>query len=141
MKEGIITSKSILTGAIAGFFAGIMFLIFGNILIRIGFITPPISADIWYGLYTLVFLAGISLGVIWGIIFGVVYSILYDSIPGKGVMKGLYFGILIWIIKDIAAGSYIGLMGSGPNLALSLILVGFFMWIVYGPVLAYLYKK
>jgi hypothetical protein len=86
-------------------------------------------------------LASISLGVIWGVIFGVVYSILYNSIPGKGVLKGLCYGILIWLIKDIAAGSYIALIGIGTNYALALILVGFFMWIVYGFILGHFYKK
>ena len=133
--------SSVLAGAIAGFAAGIAFFILGSSFIRIGVIEPPITPGIWYELYGLVFLAGVSLGIIWGIIFSAIYSMLYDSIPSKGVLKGLYFGILIWIIKDVAAGSYLGLIGGGTYYAVTLILIGFFMWIIYGPVLGYLYKK
>jgi hypothetical protein len=131
----------ILAGAIAGFAAGIIFFIFGSTFIRFGLIEPPITPEIWYELYGLVFLAGISLGIVWGIIFSAIYSMLYDSIPNKGALKGLYFGILIWIIKDVAAGSYLGAIAAGTYYAVTLISIGFFMWIVYGPILGYLYKK
>lgn len=134
-------SRIIVVGAIAGFIIGIVFFIFGALFVRFEIIEPPVSLEIWRGLYVLVILASISLGVIWGVIFGVVYSLLYNSVPGKGVLKGLCFGILIWLIKDIAAGSYIALIGIGTNYALALILVGFFMWIVYGFILGYFYKK
>lgn len=66
---------------------------------------------------------------------------LYDSIPSKGVLKGLYFGLLIWAIKDVCAGSYLGLIGGGTNYAMTLISIGFPMWIIYGLALGYLYKK
>jgi len=134
-------NRIIVVSAIAGSIVGIVFFIFGAIFVRIGIIEPPVSLEIWRELYGLVILASISLGVIWGVIFGAIYSILYNSIPGKGVLKGLCYGILIWLIKDIAAGSYIALIGIGTNYALALILVGFFMWIVYGFILGYFYKK
>jgi len=72
---------------------------------------------------------------------GVAFSFLYSLIPGKGAVKGLYFGFSIWVIKDVAAGSYLALTMMEVSLAISLIFGGFFMWIVYGPVLATLYKK
>jgi hypothetical protein len=57
------------------------------------------------------------------------------------MLKGLSYGLLIWLIKDIAAGSYTALIGIGVTWGIGLILVGFFVWIAYGPVLAILYKK
>jgi len=62
-------------------------------------------------------------------------------------VKGLYFGLLIWLIKDIAASSYVVLVlvdipsAITRALAIDLVLFGFFMWIAYGLVLGYLYKK
>jgi hypothetical protein len=57
-------------------------------------------------MYMLTISANVSLGFIWSIIFGLLYSKYYESTPGKGTMKGLYFGLIIWTVKDIAAGSY-----------------------------------
>jgi hypothetical protein len=72
---------------------------------------------------------------------GAAFSYLYSLIPGKDAVKGLYFGLSIWVIKDVAAGSYLALTMMEVNSAILLIIPGFFMWVVYGPVLGYLYKK
>lgn len=133
--------QSIVIGAIAGYIVGLIFLLFGAIFTRIGIIDPPVSLEIWYGSYGLIMVAGMLLGVIWGIIFGVIYSLLYNCIPGEGVLKGLNYGIFIWLVIDIAASSFIVLIGIGTNYAFSLIFFGFFMWVAYGLILGSLYKK
>jgi hypothetical protein len=56
-------------------------------------------------------------------------------------MKGVYFGLLIWVIKDLCAGSYTALLRMDVTWGIGIIVVGFFMWIVYGPLLWYLYEK
>jgi len=45
------------------------------------------------------------------------------------------------LIKDIIAGSYLALTMLEASSAIILILLGFFMWIAYGPVLGALYEK
>ena len=85
-------------------------------------------------------LALLSLSVIWGTFFGAIYGRLFDNIPGKGVMKGLIYGLLVWIAKDVAAGSYVALIFLEISISINLILIGFPMWIIYGLVLGYLYK-
>jgi hypothetical protein len=136
MKSGI------LVGAIAGVAAGIVAVACSYIFaISIGIFEPPGGSKIWdISLIRLFAVAHFSLDMIWSIIFGAVYAMLYGSIPGKGVVKGLYFGLLIWMIKDIAAGSYTALIALEIDWAFALILIGFFMWIAYGLVLGYLYK-
>ncbi|MCW4032117.1 MAG: hypothetical protein NWF08_01845 [Candidatus Bathyarchaeota archaeon] len=135
MKSGIHA------GAIAGVIIGIIQAICSFILTSIGIIKPPGGPEVWdFSLNVLFLLAVISLGVIWGIIFGAIYKFLYGFIPGKGVVKGLCYGLLIWLVKDIAAGSYVALIGFEMNLAIGLIIVGFFMWIAYGLVIGVLYK-
>jgi len=140
MKSGI------LAGAIAGAVADIaviasvyvMMLIFGNI----GIIEAPGGWEIWRdpSIIMLLAVAHLSLDIFWGMIAGVAYAFLYSLIPGKGVVKGLYFGLSIWVIKDVAAGSYLALTMMEVSPAVILIFGGFFMWVVYGPVLGYLYK-
>ena len=138
--------NAILAGAIAGAVADIAFitgvsvmtLIFGNI----GLFEPPGGPEIWdLSMFILLGVATLSLNIFWGMIAGAAYAFLYSLIPGKGAVKGLYFGLSIWVIKDVAAGSYLALTIMEVNSAIMLIVGGFFMWIVYGPVLGYLYKK
>jgi hypothetical protein len=139
--------NAILAGAIAGAVADIAFItgvyvmppIFGNI----GAFEPPGgSMEIWDpSMFMLLGVAHLSLDIFWGMILGAVYAFLYSLIPGKGAVKGLYFGLFIWVIKDVAAGSYLALTMMEVSSAINLIVGGFFMWIVYGPVLGYLYKK
>ena len=139
--------NAILAGAIAGAVADIaaiasvyvMTLIFRNI----GFFEPPGGSwEIWdLSMIMLLAVAHLSLDIFWGMIGGAAFSFLYSLIPGKGAVKGLYFGLSIWVIKDVAAGSYLALTMMEVSPAIILIFGGFFMWIVYGPVLGYLYKK
>ena len=134
--------NSILAGAIAGAVSVLPFLAGGYVMGVIGVFEPPGGMEIWTpSMFMLLSLAHLSLDIFWGMIAGVVYSFLYSSIPGKGVMKGLYFGLSIWVIKDVAAGSYLALTMMEVNSAMMLIAGGFFLWIVYGPVLGYLFKK
>ena len=128
MKSGIVA------GAIAGIVAGIVGSIFGFIGSMIGLF--PLPADPMMAIIT-----SIILSIIFGAIFGMLYEKLYDSCPGEGLMKGLYAGLIIWLIKDIAAGAYVGFVDGYTEIMVSLIFVGFFMWIAYGALLGMLYKK
>lgn len=133
----------IVVGAIAGVVVGIVAFIFAYIFYMVFRVLEPLGGfEIWDPSLVMLFaLANLSLGIIWGIIFSLIYSRLSNSIPGKGVLKGIYFGLLIWVVKDVAAGSYTVLIRTDVTWGIGLIVGGFFMWIVYGPLLWYLYKK
>lgn len=148
----MIKLKNSYAGAIAGFIAGIVCLIFYYIGGTIGLF--PIGAEN-IQLAIIRFVATRILGIpltetlavitiivtiIFGIIFGVLYSKLYGSIPGQDIKKGLYFGLIIWLIQGLAGGIYVAIMG-GVRFATELIFLGFFMWIVYGAVIGKLYTK
>jgi MFS family permease len=137
MKNGI------LAGAIAGVIMGICTVIIGFISVfYIGFKEPTYDVEAWTPTLTIwLTLAQIALGIIWGSIFGAIYTFVYDLIPKKGIIKGLIYGLLLWLIKDIAAGSYTALMIMNTSVAADLIYYGFSMWIIYGIILGYLYKK
>jgi hypothetical protein len=135
--------KSVIAvGGIAGAAIGIVQAVSGYVLADLGIIAFPGGRGIWVpSLVVLLFLATISMGVIWCAIFSIIYVQFYDKVPGKGVLKGFYFGMMIWLIKDIAAGSYVALIMVQTSVAVSLIIIGFFMWIVYGLILGTFYKR
>jgi hypothetical protein len=133
--------NSILAGAITGSIMGIANFALGITFSYIG-VTDPLGG-VWgiaSALAMLIVLALLSLSVIWGTFFGAIYGRFFDNIPGKGVMKGLIYGLLVWIGKDVAAGSYVALIFMEISISINLILIGFFMWIIYGLILGYLYK-
>lgn len=148
----MITLKSSYAGAIAGFIAGIVSIIFyyvGGMIgvyslgaenIRLAIIRFVATRILGIPLDATLAVFTIIITIIFGAIFGVIYSKFYNSIPGQDIKKGLYFGLMIWLIKDIAGGTYVALMG-GITFATELIFVGFFMWIVYGPIICKLYTK
>jgi hypothetical protein len=128
MKSGIVV------GAIAGLVAGIVGIIFAFIGDMIGLFPGPADPMV-------AAIASIILSIIFGAIFGMLYEKLYDSCPGEGIMKGINGGLIIWLVKDIAAGAFVGFVYGNIGIATFLIFVGFFMWIAYGALLGMLYKK
>ena len=136
--------NAILVGAIAGAVATIAAVISAYVFGYLGVFEPPGGTmDIWSNYSMLILFGGanLSLGIFWGMIGGAAFSYLYNLIPGEDAVKGLYFSLSIWVIKDVAAGSYLGLIMMEVNSAITLIICGFFMWILYGLILGYLYKK
>jgi len=124
--------KGIYAGAIAGVVGGIVGVILGYIasIMRLFPIPDYVTATVGM----------IVLTVIFGAIFGRLYSKFRDPIPGSGPMKGINFGLMIWLIKDIAAGAYLAVTMLRVAEAIALIFTGFFMWIAYGYVLERLRK-
>jgi len=134
--------SAVFAGAIAGIVCGIVETIMAPILVDLlKILEAPGGQEIWdLPMIMLALLASISLGLIWGSIFAMIYNLIYGVIPGRGVMKGLRFGLMIWLVKDIAAASYLATWLQIP-LAKAFILYGSFMWIAYGLVLGALYRK
>ena len=44
------------------------------------------------------FVASVLSGLILSIILVLVYAVLYKGIPGQGIKKGLWFGLLVWAV-------------------------------------------
>jgi len=123
------------SGLIAGIIAGIIFSIFITISLSMGFWETPIQP-----LYQNHYGVNILIGIFWGIICGIIYSKTYNLIPGKSVLKGLCFGLIILSIMELRQSNFFIAYGWTLIVA-GLIFTGFFKWIVYGSVLGYLYKK
>jgi hypothetical protein len=135
----------VLASAIAGLISGLLsaiIVLLGRLINLFGVLAPLENAFLFS-------VGWIVLTLIFCIFFGLLYKRFYDSIPGKSFMKGLFFGLLIWVIKDIASGAF--LIFSGTLVAegllewitagVNLIVMGLYMWGIYGLVLGTLYKK
>ncbi|WP_455276876.1 hypothetical protein [[Eubacterium] cellulosolvens] len=142
MKSGL--SAGTIAGLIAGLFSAILVVI-GRLIGLYGvFGQPTINALFIFSI------GWIIITIIFGIVFGFIYEKFYYSIPGEGIKKGLCFGLMIYFIKDITAGTYSiysGIKGALYGLSewvalgINLIVIGVYMWPIYGIVLGYLYKK
>ena len=124
----------IISGLIAGFVLAIVNEIFINIRILLGLYTPFVGSLITNNLVMNIPLFGF-----WGIVLGIIYSKVYNVLPRKGILKGLVYGLILYILVTIrieffsfAYGKYLDAFGH--------IFAGFFQWMAYGLVLGFLYE-
>lgn len=76
------------------------------------------------------------------LMLGAIYSILYKSIPGKGWMKGLSYGLILFLVSDVTVTFNSWLLHSYPEVILLLELGNAFIGtVVGGIVLAIAYEK
>lgn len=75
----------------------------------------------------------------WGIVFGMLFVIFYEKIPGKGILKGLIFGMIMFFISSFRSGIFI--LAYGDLMFGSWQFLGGFMFSVFGILLGYFYKK
>jgi hypothetical protein len=74
------------------------------------------------------------------IIFGILYVMFYEKIPGKGVLKGIVFSLVIFLITSFRLGIYYLAYGLNTNFYMWSI-AGFIYFPIFGIVLGYLYRK
>ncbi|MCW4033234.1 MAG: hypothetical protein NWF08_07585 [Candidatus Bathyarchaeota archaeon] len=127
-------------GIIAGFGGGVVAFIFIIIGDFIGIWVPFEGA-----LNDVVFLTNqavthIGLNTIWGAFFGLIYSRFYTLIPGKGIWKGVYFGLFLFFLINLIQSSYLAAFGSF-FWVISNFYIAFPVRIIYGLVLGALYEK
>ncbi len=133
----------IIGGAIAGIAVGILDLVVARArsgiwepycIARLGELYPP-------PLY------GIMTATISGIVLGAIYSRLYPSIPGETVTKGVYYGLFVWIIADMAGfGLFVWIIQDiayGPYIFSPFVyaIIRLSMWLVYGAMLGAVFEK
>ncbi|RLG70914.1 MAG: hypothetical protein DRO11_05430 [Methanobacteriota archaeon] len=87
-------------GFVSGFVAGIVMIIIGAVS---GAFTGPLYAEtpqLWKPMEPLTnWLVGMwIITIIIGIIFGLVYGRIQHGIPGQGAKKGLYYGLILWLV-------------------------------------------
>jgi len=141
MRGGNSLKNPIIAGLIAGFASGIVATIF-----RISgfneelFSIHPYYSSVPVNMQT-IGQVEIIWGIIWGIIFTAFYALFYNYIPGKGIKKGLNYGIIVWAIA-IFRQAIIGAVYGYYQLSIIEAIVCFFsVGITYGLLIGILYKK
>ena len=134
-----ILRNPIITGFIAGFFAGIV-----STIVKISSLYDWFSITPYgYVPFEMQIIVQVEMiwHLIWGTIFGVFYAFFYNYIPGEGIKKGIIYSLIIWMIVNFRFAVLYAVYGAYqytiPN-ALS----GFFsIAITYGLLIGYLYKN
>jgi hypothetical protein len=125
----------IVAGLVAGFIAGIVASISNTVANLIDLPNPLVTVPT-----TNIPEIYIFVNIIWGIIFGIIFSIAHDLIPGKYISKGLFYGLVIFLITNIRDYSYLIIIGVYTPFALCWYFIGFFQSITYGIILGLLYR-
>ena len=132
-------SSSWKIGAVSGLIAGIAFLIVSEIFTGI-----RLSLDLVMD-WSRPFLMGntlvnIPLFLFWGMVLGVIYSKAHSLIQGKGVLKGLVYGLFFFVFVSVRLETFLIPYGYPILNVVGNLLWGFFVWISYGLVLGFLYE-
>ena len=138
MKNGYVVGG--IAGAIAGVVDGIVSVTTGVIGESIGLweALPGEAATA----YILVLLqAQIAWNIFWGIIIALAFVLVYEKIPGKGVLKGLCFSFIFYLVIADLRTAQINWSVGLHDVAIIWVWEGFWASIAYGLVLGYLYKK
>lgn len=132
----------IIPGTIAGLVGGIVAIVsmIVGVNLRVWDPTHVIPGLLATSSFTTLHMFEIIVTIAFGAIFGAIFSMYYDSTPSKGIMKGLLFSLILYLIKDIR----MGVIGAGYgyfNAAIAIFWIGFFTLTVYGLVIGVLYRK
>lgn len=130
--------RAVIAGLIAGFVASIIAIIL-NVsglydLFSVTAHYPPVSFQIMVQIE-------IIMGIVWGIIWSIFYVIFYDYIPGKGIKKGLAYGLIIWIFAILRTALIFAAYGVHMWATPYAIAMFFSITIAYGSLIGILYKK
>jgi hypothetical protein len=109
------SNKVIKTGVISG----VALLAFSIVVCRNvnTWLQSIIDAGFWRPAGDTMVLTIIS-GFLSGFIFATLYAVLYDGIPGFGTMKGVIFGVLMWIIGSLLPNWWSYILTTNPEVFL-----------------------
>jgi hypothetical protein len=80
--------------------------------------------------------------VCWGILLSFGFAVLYKGIPGTGLKKGFYYGLILWVLFTPFAEMWIYLQYDIPFMAvISGMIVNFISLLLGGIALAAIYGK
>jgi hypothetical protein len=91
--------------------------------------------------------AHIFLNMVWGIVYGAIFARVYNLIPGKKLLKGICYALMIFLVTNVQYIIYYEFWIAPHNwsiamdLAYAWLVVGFAQLIVFGIVLGLLYRK
>jgi hypothetical protein len=135
-------------GAIAGFIGGVLAFFFDTFYVYIG-LYPPADPGYFTDISLIlgVFGTHVFIHLIYGVFFGAVFAKAYNIIPKKGIVKGFYYGLILFFISAFQITTWYVTIGLAFNDVFSWIwgivftIFDIFVLPAYGLVLGWLYKK
>jgi hypothetical protein len=88
----------------------------------------------WVPFQEMIIVVAIPLNIILGIILGIIYSKIYPAVPGKGALKGLCWGLVLYVIIAVRIDTFWFAYGMKPTQLLTwlhIILWGLITGIIY----------
>ena len=125
-------------GAIAGLVGGtVVFLqnitVFNKLLYK-----PEVFTDIGFMLGQ--WGSHVLFNMVWGVVFGIFFVMFYEKIPVKGILKAVVFSLSIYFITTFRSAVFYLVYGY-PVFSYYVGVAAFFMFLTFGIVLGYLYRK
>ena len=134
-------------GAIAGVICGILSYFLAIFYPYIGVFPPVYSAYLTDIIFMLSqFGTQVLISMIWGTILGAIFAKAYNIIPSKGILKGLYYGLILFFLSGVQLTTFFvaaGLAFNDPShiwWGSRWLLFYILVYPVYGVALGYLYK-
>ena len=136
MKSG---NLAIFFAAVIAAVSAVVFsIIFGVIGIAVTTVDPVLIKPDWVLLWVSVV---ILMDVFWYTFFGLIFTRVYDIVPGKGILKGLVYSYIVFLISNIRFSVFQLAFWQCPQWLWSFNILGIFIWTVWGLALGALYKK
>jgi hypothetical protein len=127
-------------GLVAGIIAGILIIILEFLLMAIPGYTEWFIETFPQMMTPLSMITGPASSFIMGIIMGLIYAMINRSIPGKGLMKGINYGIMVWLLADIMWP--IMMMSFAPvYMWITELVSGLIFYSIVGAVISFIYGK
>ena len=88
------------------------------------------------------FISSFVISLILFMIIAAVYGVLYKGLPGDGVKKGLWFGIIIWLVGIVPgmASTYMT-MTVNTTVIMYLLAMGIVKYLIIGVAIAYIFER
>ncbi len=81
-------------------------------------------------------------GLIGALLFALVFAVLYKGIPGKGVAKGMMYGILVWLVGALTGiGSMPFYMTIATTVVVYWLINALVLSVINGAVVGAIYKE
>jgi len=100
--------KVILAGVVVGILGGIWGWLTCGWLFNWVYVLEPTS--IWKAPEEMPFMLMSIMGLVFAIILAFVYALIHKGLPGKDIVKGLTFGLFIWLVGGLPGNFYLGIV-------------------------------
>jgi hypothetical protein len=82
------------------------------------------------------------IGIIRGLLFALVFAILYKGIPGKGITKGIVYGVLVWLVGALTGMASLPFyMTIATTVVIYWILQQLVLGVINGAIVGVIYKE